>query len=384
MADNDAAMRLSIVVPVWNGAPVIASCLQAVFAHAGDDVLDVICVDNASEDDSAARIAAGFPNVALLCQPVNLGFAGGVNAGIAIARGAVVALLNQDCLPEPGWARAMLAAFEACPAAGVVGCTILSAGGTVDHAGAQMARPMAYGEHLTDLGDGRSRPADYVTGAAFAIRRRAIDAIGGFDEDYYPAYYEEADFCYRARKRGFEVIYAPQARVRHLRSSDQAHRFPVRHAANQHRQRYRFVVKHWSLDESLAFFTREQEAAASEPALHQAIGRVLAAKRTVRDLPQIIAARERDLDEPVSPAHRRLFEERFAELVPQAFAHADALAQTASIAAIHGAGAMHVAGGLRSRLGTAAAKLSGAARSRAALERRMALLAALMQHEFPG
>ncbi|NIV29072.1 MAG: glycosyltransferase, partial [Anaerolineae bacterium] len=82
-------MEASIVIPVWNGGSVVSDCLDAIYAHCGDELLEVICVDNASRDDSATLIADRFPQVRLIRQPVNLGFAGGVNAGIQMAQGDV-------------------------------------------------------------------------------------------------------------------------------------------------------------------------------------------------------------------------------------------------------------------------------------------------------
>jgi GT2 family glycosyltransferase len=374
-------MRASIVIPVWNGASLITSCLDAAFASAGDELLEVICVDNSSHDDSAARIASQFPQVKLIRQPVNLGFAGGVNAGICEAQGDVFVLLNQDCLPESDWLLALSDGLQAHPEAGIAGCTIFHADGTLDHAGARMLRPLAHGEHLTDRA-AAPRISDYVTGAAFAIRREVVERIGGFDEGFYPAYYEETDFCYRARRAGFETIYAPAARVRHLRSSKEAHRAPIKHAANQHRSRLRFVLKHWSPQELIAFFDAEDRAVATEPALNQAIGRVLAARDTLRDASGILAARERDDGDGLPPAYRRLIEVRCTDILRQSFARAEALAQTAPIEAIRGEGAMHVAGGVKSRMSALAAKLSGDGADGASLSRRLALLEALVDYEY--
>src|SRR5262245_32586946 len=109
--------RFSIIIPVWNGASVISQCLESVFASADDEMLEVVCVDNGSHDDSAARIASQYPQVRLILQPVNLGFAGGVNAGMAVARGHVFVLLNQDCLSEHDWLLAIGKAFEDHPQA---------------------------------------------------------------------------------------------------------------------------------------------------------------------------------------------------------------------------------------------------------------------------
>jgi GT2 family glycosyltransferase len=373
--------RFSIVIPVWNGAAVISQCLESVFANADDELLEVVCVDNGSHDDSAARIASQYPQVGLIRQPVNLGFAGGVNAGMAAARGHVFILLNQDCLPEHDWLSAIGKAFEDDPQAGIAGCTILHADGSLDHAGARMVRPLAYGEHFTDVASA-PRTSDYVTGAAFAIRREVIERIGGFDEDFYPAYYEETDFCYRARVAGFETIYAPAARIRHLRSSNEAHKFPVRHAANQHRSRLRFVLKHWSQQELVAFFDAEDRAVATEPALNQAIGRVLAMRDTLRDISGTLAARERDGNDALPPAYRRLIEVRCTDVLRQSFARAETLAQTAPIEAIRGEGATHVSGRLKSRMSALTTKLGGNTVDAASLSRRLALLEALVDYEF--
>ena len=182
-------MEMSIIIPVWNGAAVVPDCLDAVYAHSGGALLEVICVDNASRDGSGDLIADAYPQVRLIRQPVNLGFAGGVNAGIEAARGSVFVLLNQDCVVQPGWLDALLHAFQARPECGIAGGTILDQDGVVDHAGAMIRRPDAIGVHLTDVGDGQPRTVEYVTGTVFAIRRQTWDVVGRFDEGFYPAYY---------------------------------------------------------------------------------------------------------------------------------------------------------------------------------------------------
>ncbi|MBN1247210.1 MAG: glycosyltransferase, partial [Anaerolineae bacterium] len=85
-------MQTSVIVPVWNGSADIEACLKAVYEHSGGELLEVICLDNASEDDSVERIRKHFPQVRLLQQPINLGFAGGVNVGVDAARGDLLVL----------------------------------------------------------------------------------------------------------------------------------------------------------------------------------------------------------------------------------------------------------------------------------------------------
>lgn len=318
-------MQASVVIPVWNGASVVADCLEALYAQSGDYLLEVICVDNASRDESAALIAKRYPHTHLMRQAINLGFAGGVNAGIAEARGDVFILLNQDCLVQPRWLAALIQGLESHPEFGIAGCTIFHRDGTLDHAGAIMTRPGAYGEHLTDIGDGRPRRVDYVTGAAFAIRRPTWDRVGRLDEDYYPAYYEECDYCYRARRKGIETAYVPDARVVHLRSSRESQRDPIQHWVNQHRSRYRFVSKHFDSRETGEFFEAELMAAEAESNFDQAVGRAFAARDTLHNLLQIFERRKVDLSDDLLPAHRHQLEVGFSQILRRSISAAENL-----------------------------------------------------------
>ena len=319
-------MRASVVIPVWNGASVISECLAAIYTYSGDALADVICVDNASRDDSAALIVDHYPQVHLIRQPVNLGFAGGVNVGIETARADIFVLLNQDCVVQSGWLAALVRAFNTHPEFGIAGCTILKPDGTLDHTGATIHHPDARGMHLTDIGDGQPRRVEYVTGAAFALRRQTWDTVGHFDEGYYPAYYEESDYCYRARQKGIETAYVPEARITHLHSSREWQIDPVKSTANQHLARYRFVTKHFNSHEVNEFFAAEHAAVRNERYFAHAVGRVIAARDTLRNLTDILARRKADLGETLSTVHRRQLQVGFTQLLRQSFSIAEKLA----------------------------------------------------------
>jgi len=319
-------MPTSVIIPLWHGAAVIARCLDALYAHSDAELLEVICVDNASPDESARLVAAHFPQVRLLRQPVNLGFAGGVNVGLQAARGDTFILLNQDCLVQSGWLVEFTRALHEHPEFGIAGCTILNPDGTVNHAGAAIRWPDAGGVHATETGDG-PRPADYVTGAAFAIRRSTWETVGPFDEGYYPAYFEESDYCYRARRKGIGTGYLPGPRVAHLFSSREWQTDPVRHTANQHTSRYRFVCKHCPERDLRAFFEFERAALDAEHYLDQAVARVLAARDTLRRLPDILDRRRLDVGEEASPNLRRELQIGFTGVMRRAFAVAETLSQ---------------------------------------------------------
>lgn len=293
-------MKASILIPIWDGSNVLPDCLAAIEANAGGHLLETICVDNASQDGSADLVAERYGWVRLLRQPVNLGFAGGVNAGADAARGDVLVLLNQDCIVHPGWLDALVGALEQDPGLGIAGATILAPSGTVDHAGAEIRRPDASGVHLAETAGDRPLDVDYVTGAAMAIRRSAWETVGRFDEGFYPAYYEDADYCYRARRRGIRVAHVPRARVVHLHSSDAWQADAVAHAAGHHAARYRFVSKHFDCDEIDGFVQAETKALAAEAYLDQVMARAIAARKVAWGLPDVIERRRSDLGDALA------------------------------------------------------------------------------------
>jgi GT2 family glycosyltransferase len=310
-------MRISIVIPVWNGASIIIECLASVFQNSGEKLFEVICVENASQDESASLIAQHYPQVKLLRQPVNLGFAGGVNLGIDAAQGDVFVLLNQDCYVKPGWLDHLADAMQAHPQWAVAGCTLYLADGSIAHAGAYIVHPSAEGAHVFEIEDRQPHPVEYVTGAVFAIRRPAWEKIGRFDDGFYPAYYEESDFCYRARKLGFEIGYVPDAEVIHLLSSREAHRYPLRHRTNHNRARYRFVIKHFSENELQAFFDHERTVLATVDSI-EVIARTLAIREIVRCLSEILERRQRDLAVEPDSARFRMVHVNLVQLLSQA------------------------------------------------------------------
>jgi GT2 family glycosyltransferase len=321
-----------VVIPVWNGEQVIADCLRTLYANSGERLRCVVAVDNASPDDSAAQIEQHFPQVQLVRSSYNLGFAGGINLGVEASPppgdgGAVIVLLNQDCLVEPGWLDALCAGLDGDPQAAIAGCTLLNADESVNHAGAHLEMPLAYSKHLTAITAAPER-REYVTGAAFAIRRQAWEAIGPFDEDFYPAYYEEADYCYRARRLGWGVLYVPGARVHHLQNSQAWRSDPLLHWTQQHRSRYRFVAKHFGGDDLAAFFAAERAAVEAEQWFDQALSRVLAARHTLRGLDATLQRRRQELCEPHSLADKRRLQVELGNLAQSGLRRAVAFVQT--------------------------------------------------------
>ena len=307
-------MQTSIVIPIWLGETVIHSCLEALFAHSGANLLEVICVDNASRDQSAQIILDNFPQVHLLPQPANLGFAGGVNVGLRATSGDLLVLLNQDCMVQAGWLAALCQAIENNAALGIVGGRILNADHTINHAGAYLERPLAYGRHITT----DDHLVEYVTGAMFGLTRRAWQIVGEFDEGFFPAYFEETDYCFRAKKSGFEIGYVPEATAVHLFNNKSWQTDPVKHSANQHAMRYRFIAKHYSLPELNAFFPAETSAIAAEIYFEQAVGRVLGLRQLLTNLLAIHKIRTEHLNNPRPPEEEKLLSTGLTQLLHNA------------------------------------------------------------------
>ncbi|MGQ9554739.1 MAG: glycosyltransferase family 2 protein, partial [Anaerolineae bacterium] len=261
------AATVSMIVPVWNGERFLRPCLDAILAQ-GWDGLEIIAVDNGSQDGSATLIGDHYPLVRLLRNQRNLGFATACNQGARQASGDVLVLLNQDVQLGAGWLAAMLAALSD-ERVGIAGSKLVYPDGTtIQHAGGYMEMPLWYGRHFgageADQGQwDEPRSVPFVTGAALAMRRQLFLDLGLLDEGFYPAYYEDADLCYRARSRGYQVLYVPAARAVHWESSSSA-RFQL--PLVYHRSRLRFVLKHCPPAELADFLVAEEREAPAHSA----------------------------------------------------------------------------------------------------------------------
>jgi len=242
--------RISVVVLSYNGKSYLEDCLRSVLAQSHSPY-QLIVVDNASSDGSPELVRERFPQVQLIRNRRNLGYAGGMNVGLRKARGEVIALLNQDTVVQENWLAELARAFEMDMKIGVAGCKILFADGiTIQHAGGIIRYPQALPDHYGygQLDEGqhdRMREVGYVTGAALAIRKRLLEEIGYFDEGFFPGYYEEVDLCFRAREAGYKVVYLPQAVVIHYESTTMK-RDSYNYRRAMHRNRLRFILKWYS------------------------------------------------------------------------------------------------------------------------------------------
>ncbi len=255
-------MKASVIIPVWNGREYLPTCLEALLAQGYPD-LEIIAVDNASTDGSADLVAERYPQVRLIRNWSNLGFAGGCNMGLRAAQGEVLVLLNQDTRVLPGWLQALVEALRR-PEVGIAGCKILYPDGqTIQHAGGWIEWPLGlahhYGQGEPDEGQWDTpREVEYVTGAAMAFRRELLERVGLLDEGFWPGYFEDTDFCLRAREAGYKVWYVPDAVLIHAETTSTHDVIAVSTAYE--RGRLRFVLKHMPPSRFLAeFFPAEKQ-----------------------------------------------------------------------------------------------------------------------------
>jgi GT2 family glycosyltransferase len=254
--------QASVIIPAWNGRAYLPQCLDALLAQEGA-VLEAIVVDNASVDGSADLVAQRYPTVTLVRERSNLGFAGACNAGLRIATGEILVLLNQDTQVATGWLAALVDALGQARR-GVVGCKISYPDGhTIQHAGGWIEWPRGLAHHYGqgDIDRGQwdtGREVDYVSGAALALYRRVMDQIGLLDEGFWPGYFEDADLCQRAREAGYTVWYEPSAVLLHEETASFSE--AVSRSRAYHRGRLRFVLKHLSPRRFLAEFIPAEQA----------------------------------------------------------------------------------------------------------------------------
>ncbi len=213
------APLVSIIIPNWNGRHHLDSCLSSLQNQTFSD-FEVILVDNNSSDGSREYVRESFPEVRLVELESNLGFTGGCNAGLDVAQGEIIVLLNNDTEADANWLSSLIETFEKDAGIGIVATKILlfdrrdhihSAGDIYSIDGI----PNNRGVWQEDLGQYDDEEEIFsACGAAAAYRRSMIDEIGFLDDDFYFSC-EDVDLGWRAHLAGWKVRYAPKAIVYH-------------------------------------------------------------------------------------------------------------------------------------------------------------------------
>jgi GT2 family glycosyltransferase len=223
---------LSVIVVSWNTCDELRACLESVAAGLRGIPAEVIVVDNASTDGSPDMVQAHFPKVRLVRNPDNLGFAAGCNAGLQLATGRYLLLLNPDTIVVDDVLAATVRYLDEHPDVGTVGCRVLNADGSLQPSCfrdpsvlntllgvtglAKLPWPHVFGrERMTHWLRDSERDVEVVTGCYLATRREVVDDVGPLDDGYFFCG-EEADWCRRMRERGWVLRFAPVGDIIHL------------------------------------------------------------------------------------------------------------------------------------------------------------------------
>lgn len=223
-------MNISIIIVSWNVRDLLKRCLESVFRFNEGFDFQIIVIDNASSDDTVEMMRQNFPQVKLIINQKNKGFAVANNQGIKEAKGDYILLLNPDTeLIEPVFKK-VFDKMESDNQIGVLGCKLMNSDKTIQSSvrrfptiGSQLAIlfkmhkifPAVLNRYLAKNFDyTKEAEVDQVMGAFFCIRKKLLNKIGLLDEGYF-IWFEEVDFCRRTKKADYKVVYWPNTSVIH-------------------------------------------------------------------------------------------------------------------------------------------------------------------------
>ncbi len=226
-------MDLSIIIVNWKVKDLLEKCLRSIFLQTKNISFEVFVVDNNSADGSVEMVREKFPQVNLTASAENLGFAKGNNLAIKKSRGRYVLFLNPDTEILDNALEKMIRFMDAHPECGIGGCKLLNSDLSLQPSvrafpdlASQIFILLKIHNFLSHskaiyryLAGGfnyeKTQEVDQVMGAFMMIRREVIEKIGLLDETFW-LWYEEVDFCKRAKEAGFKILYTPEARIIHL------------------------------------------------------------------------------------------------------------------------------------------------------------------------
>ncbi len=254
-------MDLSIIIVNWNTRDMLRDCLVSLPAATEGLATEILVVDNASHDGSAAMVADEFPRVQLIESGGNLGFSRANNLALGRVGGNGILLLNPDTVCPPASLVRLFRFMNGREKVGAVGPRLVDGDGRPTITGGYFPRTRYHwfgfldprrlwlrgslSQRIVFIPDRHeaSRRVEYVMGACFLMPQSAFEEIGGLDNRFF-MYFEETDWCYRARQAGLDVWYCAETEITHLegKAAEMASRFSI----EQFQKSYRiFVTKHY-------------------------------------------------------------------------------------------------------------------------------------------
>jgi GT2 family glycosyltransferase len=262
-------MLISVITVSWNTRDLLRECLRSLVSELDGLDAEVFLIDNASHDGSAEMVRCQFPEIKLVANASNRGFAAANNQALKTASGEFVLLLNPDTVVHKGAIRTLLQFMQAHPKAGIVAPQLLNTDGTVQRSCRQFPtflnmsyellglsrifanQPIFRQYKMLDWNHDDERQVDQPEGACLLLRKKVIDDVGLLDEGFFMLF-EEVDWCYRIKEAGWEIWFTPKAKITH-HYGQSIKQVKAKMILSSHRGLYRFWHKHyrgnrWYLD----------------------------------------------------------------------------------------------------------------------------------------
>ena len=256
-------IRVSVIIVSWNARDYLRGCLESIRETGGDLVGEVIVVDNASGDGSAAMVRQDFPDVILIEPGDNLGFARANNLAMLRARYECLALVNSDVVVKNGCLQRLVQSLDDHPEAGLVGPRIVGRDGQTQ--GSCRKLPTVWNNICRALAIDRLFPnasflsghemrhfrhdvqieAEVISGCFWMARKAAVEQVGGLDERFF-FYMEDVDWCRRFREGGWSILFIPEASAVHFGGGSTANA-PLRYVIQYHRANLLYWDKYYGI-----------------------------------------------------------------------------------------------------------------------------------------
>jgi hypothetical protein len=223
-----AYVKIAIVILNWNGKQLLEKFLPSIVKYSDFEFAEIYVADNASTDDSVAFLKQAYPQIKIIQNTINGGFAKGYNDALKHVDADIYALVNSDIEVTEGWLNPVIATFENEPNTAIIQPKILdhknknkfeyagAAGGFIDKFGYPYCRGRIFSELETDVNQfNDATEIFWASGACFFIRSSVFHELNGFDEDYF-AHQEEIDLCWRANNSAKTIKYVGSSTVYHV------------------------------------------------------------------------------------------------------------------------------------------------------------------------
>jgi len=243
---------VSIIIVNWNAKEYLKECLESILSQSFTDY-EILLIDNASSDNSVSFVRENFPQVKIIQNKDNLGFAEGNNIGITQAVGKIIVLFNPDAVADKEWLSILVDVLQSSE-------KIAAVTGKMYYLGEQYGKDAVFctwskinpysAAPYNFHNDEKISKVDYLSGAAMVVKRDIFEKIGLMDSDYF-LYFEETDLCARMIRAGYDLMYVPSAIVWHAVS-------PLSNSENKvyymERSRIRFALKNFDSLNVMSFF----------------------------------------------------------------------------------------------------------------------------------